>query len=77
MWFQNYKLPLNPLVPNHAANINSDIDGSNNAAKWHPVDRTTLQFTFWYNARNGAVRIRVPRQATEAQTLARTIHEGS
>ena len=43
-WFQNYKLPVNPLVPNHSATINSDIDGANNSAKWHPNDKTTLNF---------------------------------
>ena len=69
-WFQNYKLPVNPLVPNHRATINSDIDGANNSAKWHPNDKTTLNFPFWYNAKNGAVRIRVPVQPTDAQTLA-------
>lgn len=69
-WFQNYKLPLNPLAPNHTANINSDVDGSNNAAKWHPSDKTTLNFPFWYNAKNGAVRIRVPRQSSDTETLA-------
>ena len=69
-WFQNYKLPVNPLVPNHSATINSDIDGANNSAKWHPNDKSTLNFPFWYNATNGAVRIRVPRQSTDAQTLA-------
>lgn len=69
-WFQNYKLPVNPLMPNHSATINSDIDGSDNPAKWHPNDKTTLNFPYWYNARNGAVRIRVPKQATDAETLA-------
>lgn len=70
VWFQNYKLPVNPLVPNHPATINSDIDGTNNPAKWHPSDKTTLNFPFWYNATNGAVRIRVPKQSTNAETLA-------
>jgi len=69
-WFRNYKLPLNPLVPAHPRTINNDIDGSNNPAKWHPQDKTTQNFPFWYNARNGAVRIRVPVQKSEAETLA-------
>jgi type II secretory pathway pseudopilin PulG len=70
LWFQNYKLPVNPLVRDHPRTINSDIDGTNNPAKWHPENKTTSSFPFWYNATNGAVRIRVPKQATDTETLA-------
>lgn len=69
-WFRNYVWPRNPFVPDHKKNLADDVDGSNNPDKWHPSDKTTTNFPFWYNRENGTVRIRVPRQATDALTLA-------
>lgn len=68
-WFRYQKLPVNPFVPGHRNTVLSDVDGSNNAAKWHPDDKTTRTHPFWYNRLNGAFRIRVPVQATDAETL--------
>ena len=69
LWFSNYKLPLNPLQPDHAHTVADDVDGSGNDRKWHPQNKTTESFPFWYNPLNGAFRIRVPSQATDAGTL--------
>ena len=69
-WFRGYKLPVNPLHPDHNRDIRADVDGSNNADKWHPSDKTTTKFPFWYNPRNGAFRVRVPVQDSDAATLA-------
>ncbi len=69
-WFVGNILPKNPLVPEHPRSITDDVDGSNNPNKWHPTDKTTSSFPFWYNAHNGAFRIRVPEQASGEQTLA-------
>ncbi len=68
-WFQGYKLPVNPLHPDHPNTIQSDTDLSG-SGKWHPINKTTVAHPFWYNPANGAIRIRVPRQATDAETLA-------
>ncbi len=69
VWFQGYKLPANPLHPDHHNTIQSDNDQTG-SGKWHPIDKTTTNHPFWYNPANGAIRIRVPRQATDAETLA-------
>jgi hypothetical protein len=57
------------LQPDHPRTIQSDYDQSR-SGKWHPIDKTTANHPFWYNPANGAFRIRVPRQATNAETLA-------
>lgn len=66
-WFT--KDPTNPLVPNHSRKIYDDVDGANNPNKWHPRDKTTSSFPFWYNKENGVLRVRVPRQESNSQTL--------
>ncbi len=68
-WFVGGVLPKNPFVPNHPRTIQADVDGENRASKWHPNNKTTASFPFWYNKRNGAFRIRVPEQDTDAATL--------
>ena len=67
-WFRGYKLPVNPLQPNHPRTVQDDINPAH--GKWHPRDKTTDNFPFWYNPLNGAIRIRVPRQASDEETLA-------
>ena len=66
-WF--HSTPKNPFALNHRKTIYDDVDGSNNANKWQPNDKTTKDFPFWYNRRNGAFRIRVPEQASAPETL--------
>ena len=68
-WFRGYKLPVNPFVPGHTRSINDDLDGSK-INKWHPYGKTTELYPFWYNPLNGAFRMRVPAQRTDAETLA-------
>ena len=68
-WFQGFKLPINPLHPDHPRTVQDDIDGVN-PNKWQPIGKTSESYPFWYNPSNGAFRIRVPAQATEAETLA-------
>ena len=69
-WFRYSQLPVNPFVPDHRNRVTSDVDGGNNPNKWHPDNKTTQTHPFWYNRANGAFRIRVPAQATDALTLA-------
>lgn len=69
-WFVGGILPKNPFVRNHPRTAQSDVDGENNRDKWHPRDKTTENHPFWYNRANGAFRIRVPEQKTNADTLA-------
>ena len=69
-WFLGYKLPVNPLEPEHKKTIQNDYDRSNNPFKYHPRTKTTKNWPFWYNLSNGAFRIRVPEQESDAETLA-------
>ena len=69
-WFLGYKLPVNPLEPDHRKTIQNDYDRSNNPFKYHPRTKTTRNWPFWYNLSNGAFRIRVPEQESDAETLA-------
>lgn len=68
-WFIGRVLPKNPFVLEHPRTIQSDVDGSSSADKWHPRDKTTQQHPFWYNKHNGAFAIRVPKQRSDEQTL--------
>lgn len=69
-WFRHSQPPVNPFVPEHLNNVLSDVDAVNDPNKWHPSGKTTQSFPFWFNPQNGAFRIRVPAQSSDAETLA-------
>ena len=67
-WFRSSKLPMSPYKGPDAESANvQDIDG-----KIYPTIKIAEDHEagFWYNRSNGYVRVRVPAQATDAETVA-------
>ena len=69
-WFASGQLRKNPFDPDHPRAITDDVDRTRDPTKYHPEDKTVAKWPFWYNAQNGFLRIRVPQQDTDAETLA-------
>ena len=67
-WFRGHKLPVNPFEPTHRRTIRQNIDPD--PTEWHPSQKTTRNHPFWYNPSNGAFRVLVPQQPTDAETVA-------
>ena len=66
-WFRGYKIPKSPYGPGNG----NPVFYASNLAKLHPDFKDNKNHTpYWYNSKNGLVRIRVPLQATNAETLA-------
>ena len=62
-----YRDPAQPIY---------DIDGAAPVTQWHAFEKTIEDAVaagrgaIWYNPNNGAVRFRVPEQASNAETIA-------
>lgn len=66
-WFTNHQYPTSPFAPDY---VGKTININDSPAKWHPGFKTLDRYPpFWYCRGNGSFRIRVPRQATDADTI--------
>ncbi len=68
-WFQAYKLPSSPYLP--PAADGSVVNVQDQAGKIYPTYKSDLRHDrpFWYNQSNGIVRIRVPYQGNQQDTI--------